>query len=299
MKLASVFISHSAKQEIGPLLDVLKGENVTVLDSFDSEVLGRIGDKIRSAIDGADAVIAIVDPEADSANVAFEIGYATALRKPVLVLMRPGRAFPEFIGTLRYLVAGATDSRILRIGVRGFLKDLGGRETKRKGLRTARLDESPNRAEIHALLTRLAELRPAIEPVKVERITADLLRAASVTALEEQDRPTDKHADFALWSDDLHASVGNPILVEVKSGNLSESRLSEAYHELVQQVSRSDARFGLLLYFDRHGRRFSRPSSWVPVVLAFELEDFAKELLTHSFAKVLLESRNKLVHGMP
>jgi TIR domain/Nucleoside 2-deoxyribosyltransferase len=298
MKTPSVFISHSAKQEIGSLLEVLRSEKVKILDAFDLAASRPIGATIRSAIDRADAIIAVFSSESDSANVSFEVGYATALRKPVFLLLKPGNSVPEFTSGLRYLVSDVTDSQILRIGVQGFLRDIASRGAKQRSVRTLSPSVQPDRPAIRTLLERLGQLRSSIEPAKVERFTADLLRAASVTALEEHEGVRDRRADFALWSDDLHSSLGNPILVEVKTGNLSEPNLNEAYNRLAHQVSESDARLGLLLYLDHNGRRFRRPGAWVPVVLAFDLEDFARQLLTHSFAEALLESRNKLVHGM-
>ena len=93
--------------------------------------------------------------------------------------------------------------------------------------------------------------------------------------------------------------MGNPILIEVRTGNLDLARLQSAYERLVAQVLGSDARFGVLLYLDHSGRRFMRPKNWVPSVLALDAEDFANDLLSKSFANVLMEKRNNLAHGRP
>jgi len=57
-------------------------------------------------------------------------------------------------------------------------------------------------------------------------------------------------------------------------------------------------RLGLLLYLDREGRRFDQIRWDTPYVLRFDLEDFARALKQKPFANIIVEKRNRLVHGI-
>jgi len=84
----------------------------------------------------------------------------------------------------------------------------------------------------------------------------------------------------------------------VKATKLNKMSFRAAYSRLAKQVQESDANAGLLLYLDKGGQRFGKPATWIPTVLWLDAEDFAKELLKKPFADVLLERRNRAVHGL-
>ena len=299
MKMTSVFISHSAAQDIEPLLSLLKSENVKCHDSFDLAAGQDIAEGILSSISRSDAVIAVLSNDAGFSNVTFEIGYATALRKPVLLLLNTEASMPRFAYNLRHIVSDITDSDVLKIGIKSFLKEAGkGSPTRRKGGQS-RKATTANEDAVRHVVNRIVHDRATIDGQTAETLVADLLRAAAVTHVEEQSGSRDRGVDFAVWSDAVQTSLGNPILIEVKAGNLDYARLQTAYERLVNQVLGSEARFGLLLYLDHSGQRFKRPAKWIPTVLALDVEDFANDLLFKSFANVLMEKRNSLAHGRP
>jgi hypothetical protein len=293
-----VYLSHSAAQNVAPLRRLLEQEGVDLQGSFDFSARGDMTDAAQSAIKKATAFIAVLDSSA--VNVYFEIGIATALRKPVLILLGPGMTAPAFISGVRHLVSGVTDSDILRLGVKSFLREARTRRhakapTSRSGLLST---GRPNHGRIQTIIEELKEGRASLAASAIEHVAAELLRAAAITAIEEQSPGKDRGIDFAIWSDSLHASRGNPILVEVKAGSLDNAKFAHAYDQLVSSVFKAEARAGLLLYMDRNGRRFSKPDKWVASVLTFDLEDFARELLTKSFAETIVERRNRAVHGL-
>jgi hypothetical protein len=299
MKITSVFISHSAAQNIEPLLSLLKSENIKSHDSFDLAAGHDIAEGILSSISRSDAVIAVLSNDLGFANVSFEIGYATALRKPMLLLLNPAASMPGFAYNMRHIVSDITDSEVLKIGIKRFLEEATKRSPSRRKDNQPKTTMNPNENTIRNLANRIAQDRATIDARTAEEIVANLLRAAAVTLVEEQSGSRDRGVDFAVWSDALQTSLGNPILIEVKAGNLDHARLQNAYERLVSQVLGSEARFGVLLYLDHSGRRFKRPANWVPSVLALDVEDFAHELLSKSFANALMEKRNSLVHGRP
>jgi hypothetical protein len=153
------------------------------------------------------------------------------------------------------------------------------------------------RVRLMGLTKRLSRLRQSGTPTEVERTVAQLLRVSRTTAIEGKGA-RDRGADFAVWSDSLRSSLGSPILIEVKATNLNHFSFRAAYSNLAKQVQESGSAAGLLLYLDKSGKRFPRPATWIPSVLWFDAEDFAKELSRKSFGEVLAEQRNKIVHGL-
>jgi hypothetical protein len=292
-----IYISHAADQRIDTVRKLLENEGVTVNGSFDISVPDNVGEAIQAGMKAADAIIAIIG--AEGKNVFYDLGFATALGKPILILLEPGVPVPGFASRDRHLVSNLKDSNVLRLGVKKFLNELQGRSIKRRNTRSSPPSKQPNRSDIRKVLEQLSRLRRSSNARQIERLVAELLNAAAVTAVEEYKGPEDRGVDFAVWSDAVQEQLGNPVLVEIKTGVLTGDHFRAAYRRLVDQVSQADARAGLLLYFDANDRRFHRPDMWMPSVLAIDLEDFAKELLVKSFAKALIEHRNRLVHGLP
>lgn len=291
-----VFISHSAKTQIGPLQDILQKEGVSFRDSFDLSPTSDISEMVRGEVQTADAVIAVINQ--DAANVFFEIGIAIALRKPVLALVSPSISAPSFATLLTRLTSDLADTDVLRVGVKQFLNNAKKRPLKArpnwKDASALRYD----RGSLRHLIERLSLLRQSGPPSEVERIVGELLQVAEVTAIEEYKDASGRGVDFAVWSDPLRESLGSPILIEVKTAKLNKMSFRVAYSRLARQVQDSDSAAGLLLYFDKGGARFTKPATWVPAVLWFDVEDFARELLRKNFAEVLIERRNRAVHGL-
>lgn len=292
------FISHSARSDVEPIRRALQHAGVRVKDSFGLPTGASVVEGTATEIRGADFVIAAI--ETDAANVFYEIGFASALGKPVLVIVAPGISIPTYVAQHRQVAADLTDSDILRLTLRGFLRELEtGAAHKRSRVPPAHVSHRRDSAAIQHALDTIRELRSQGSEASLSRVTADMLRAAGVTAIEEFHGARERGADFALWSDALSATFGNPILVELKAGNLDETRWKNVHEQVADALAASGARAGLLLYLDRQGRRFTTLRPWAPVVLALDLEDFAQDLLSKPFAKVLLEHRNRLVHALP
>ncbi len=290
----NIYISHSARSQIGPLRDLLLKEGASFGDSFDPSALRGSSESVHVRIQAAEAVIAVIGEEA--ANVFFEIGVATALRKPVLALLTPGVAVPSFVAPLTYLTSDLTDSEVLRLAVRRFLNEAKDRPSKGRETRRKSPPLLSNRVRLRGLAKRLSRLRESGNAVEFEQTVSELLRASRITAIKDKDA-TDRGVDFAVWSDSLRGSLGSPILIQLKAAKLNDLSFRVAYSNLAKQVQESGSAAGLLLYLDSTGRRFTKPATWIPSVLWFDAEDFAKELSKRSIGEVLAERRNKIVDG--
>jgi hypothetical protein len=103
--------------------------------------------------------------------------------------------------------------------------------------------------------------------------------------------------DVGVWSDDLAAIGGNPLVVEVKRNLLPEAT-SQALHALVQHPT---ARLALIVHLHTsHDDRASAAMKTVPTpypVLTTSLEELIRRMASASFAEVVRDLRNQSVHG--
>jgi hypothetical protein len=290
-----IFISHDARREVEILRELVESEGASADDSYSLSGSDDILKLSSESIASSDAMIAVLGER--TSNVFFEMGLAAGSGKPILILVEPGAKIPTFVPSSTYLTSDLTDSAVLRLGIKQFLAEFSRHPLGSRQARETFSNEHAKEPEIREIINRLRQLRVARTTAEIESVAGELLRASRAGTVE-QHQGADAGVDFAVWSDALASSLGNPILVEVKAAELNEMSFRVAYSRLVRQVQDSDARAGLFLYLDTKNRRLGRPATWVPYVLVFDLEDFATELLGNSFAKVLTEHRNKAVHGL-
>ena len=129
-----------------------------------------------------------------------------------------------------------------------------------------------------------------------EQRTADFLREAAFI-LSEPSESRDQGADFAVWIDEVQHSLGNPLLVEVKAGDLSGPRLEEATSQLRHYVAKTHGRCGLVVYWDRQSRDFPAVSVGWPLVFRLSGRTLARLASQGLLAQELVRLRNDAVHG--
>jgi hypothetical protein len=102
---------------------------------------------------------------------------------------------------------------------------------------------------------------------------------------------------MALWVDEIQSRLGNPILVELKTGDLSTQLLQDTEHRLRNDLRRIDAPAGLLIYFDKERRLLHTDSSEYPYVFAFEVDELLSVLRHESLAEAILKKRDRKAHA--
>jgi len=291
----NIFLSHSANTPVSALLTLLKDEDAIIRGSFELPPGSNPMESIRTEIQSADAVIVVLD--SDASNVLFELGIAFALRKPTLVLVKPGDSVPPFAAFTRYLTYTGSVTEILKLGVEGFMGTV-------RPHKPTKLPERPKRQRSVETSDRLPTLTEEIERLRVHpheqqlhALVNSVLTSAGVTSVQDDAGTRDRGVDFVVWSDSLRGSFGNPVLIEVK-GYLERAQFQFVYQRLTRLVSESQSAAGLLLYLKKPGQTFDRPQGWNPLVFWFDIGEFSVELLHRNFGEILLERRNRLVHGM-
>jgi hypothetical protein len=288
----SIFISAPAGTKTGVLRTILTQCGASVVDAFDFAPGESLSETLTSKISKADGVV-IVYSEA-SPNVAFEMGISVASKKPTFILVEPTISVPAFVQSFLHLRSTLKDTDVLRASLVRFVE-----ETKKKRHRhtmpVKRRDESKKIQSVASFLDVIRENRKTVSPLQIESAVMEILKNSGLQ-VEGQMSGRDAGVDCVVWSDQLRQTMGNPILIEVKAGNVDSGRLNDAEKQLGRYLQVAGAHYGIVLYLDRSGRRFGHnPAS--PNILRFDLEDFAQSLQSSSFEEVLLAERNRIVHG--
>ena len=289
------FISASPDTRISDLISVLRSLGVQPAIASD---FGRGGTKpsdiIAEAISGSDFVIGILEDASSNANVLFELGYAHALQKPLLIQTAEGvRDVPSDLRGFLYVRRGKDEpSEALRFAIQQLIS--APKTTKRRKSVLGKSKAIGGKAD--ELLQQLDTLKPVDDYAALEAVIRDALQASGISAYA-QSGTADQRVDFAVWVDDIESLVGNPIVIEVKS-RLSSTRDARAVRDqLLHYLNTTNSRTGVVLYAEGPESQFLNQSAGLPNVLFMQVRELLSRLRTQGFGTILADLRNKLVHG--
>ncbi len=293
------FISSPASVKTGVIRSILRSLDVLPFDAFDFKPGDEIYETVLDKIQDSDFVIAII--ERPSADVYFEIGISVGLKKPLFILVDPKCMLPNVVHGYVFLRTPLEDSEILRGSLSQFIQDIIKKKKtkKKKRLSVEKKQLFEEQKNLKTYLQQIRRLRKKSQALEVENLVLSLFKELDLHVVSSLPTREVKVVDFLLWSDELEVSLGNPIIVEIKVGELNHNRLKTIEKKLVNYISASDARSGILLYLDRKGRRFQQKFSLGPLIIRWDLEDFVRSLLVQDFKDVILTARNQIVHGIP
>ncbi len=290
------FISYNTEVEksLGDRVrEILLRNNVSPIDIFDISPGDNITTVIEDKIKKSDMFLAVITNV--SPNVFYEIGIAKGLNKPIfIVFSKELNIYPSFLNEFLYVRANSSDYDNIDFAFKQFVKNQSKQKQKTNKDRKKHIDNElitlPESWEFT-----LSDIRKNGTPVKLENYMANLLNSLKTTSrIIEQD----KGVDFALWLDDVDPILGNPILLEVKYGNITPETLNMGERQLQNYLLATKSKVGLLLYLDKTGRRFPLGSSLNPLVIRMDLENFLSEIdANKSVVKVILNKRNLMAHG--
>lgn len=294
-KTLACFISALASTDTSLLRRILSEVGVRSYDAYDFSIGDSIQEEITSKIKRADFAIIVYSMQAP--NVLYEMGICVGLGKPIFVIIPPDMEVPYFIQNRLHLRTDLKDSSALRITLSKFVQELTATSTKPKRKLAARKSQIVSRHTLRDYLNKIHDLRKQGEGEEVESLVFQLFRSLALDVVRNEYSERDKGVDLAIWSDALMPTLGNPLLIEVKSGPLSPNSIRQAEKQLQKYIAETDAKAAILLYLDKHNRRFSELSFSFPFIIRFDLEDFVNELSKHPFEEIVLAQRNRIVHG--
>ena len=253
-------------------------------------------DTVQSAIAHADFVCVVFPKGLHTTSVAFEMGLAVGNSRPVLAFVEPGADAPSLMGSVTVARTGFDDAEAINFYLDAFLEH-GGSKRLRGRSRPSSLPAAADTSWVLETINSIATSDPQMRGSEFEALVADLFQQAGYVVSPRAPEAGDRGVDMAVWIDETDSSLGNPVLVQVKVGRLSDRQLQFAEHELRQFIAKTPVQAGILIYWDRGGKDLSRPSADWPLVIRFSVFELADLVGSGEFVRELRARRNRAVHG--
>jgi hypothetical protein len=282
-----LYVSAPSDLDLRPLLDGLKRRGAEPYVLSDVAPLGAdIAQSLRVAIARADRVLIVLTEEL-ALNPVLEAGIALALDKPLLIIAAPGASVPSDL--TGQLVAQARPDDLDAVNFALDNAEARASRPPRRGNAIQPTGRPLGRDTADRLLNRLASIEPT------ERSSAELLREAIEASRGVGVVNAEPGFDLGVWSDDLDAIVGNPLLVEIK-----RSLMPGAVDQVLRALNaHPSARLALLVYIEPSTEPPSRAEldhARFPV-LVISIQQLLERMASASFAEVIRDLRNRSAHG--
>ena len=288
--MASCFISAPFDVNINALEVLIRSKGLTPFVSRGLPTVGlNLVRDVTSALSDSSIVIGVLQDQGPNDNVLFELGYAHALGKQILVVLPEKTVFPSTLTEFLFIRSGLENLEAVSFALDQVLAAQP--PTKRRPKRPK--DSSKAIGDrVDQLLIRLDSYATETE---LEMIIGDALQLAGVSTVA-QSQQGDKRLDFAVWLDDLQSSIGNPLIIEVKRGIQTERQARELSEQFTAYMSKGTFRTALVLYDKGIASKRLNDISGNPIVLFLDIRDFLTQLRYKSFSSIVRELRNRVVH---
>ncbi len=286
--------------ELEALYAVLRELGVEVIDVAER---GGGVTLAQAGLDDVDVCIAVLPPEtvADlmaASTVYVEIGVIAARGLPVLIVAPPPqRSLPALSG-LPVVSTSMADVGVLRLHVGLFVQSVSENvEWPTEG--RPMIVPLGVAAEHRARLREIRGSPSARRGDEFERLVADLLRDAgahvqTVTDDVLGEATAEVEVDMAAFVPGEELRLGT-FLIVVKRGELDAATSRVAQEQLSRRVRQVDVGLGVFVY-DRAGPNVEEIRA--PMVFSISIDQLMDELEQRPLNELLVEARNRAVHGM-
>lgn len=281
------YLSYQYNTDLTAIRKILNEWNVEYTDPVNRISAGQsIVEKIKDLIEEADFILVLYT---QNTNIAFELGMAYQLKKPIFAIVPESEEnVPVFLSSMLYLRADFNDLEKISYSLNLFLKNL----EKKKPTKSNKDKIPPKRTE-HKKLD-LPDF-DSLSGIELETYVKNLLTQLDLDiVIENQKKFKDFRADFSLWLDELNSTIGNPVIVEVKS-RISQSSYKNAINQLTHYIDKSNAKAGLLIYNNPNKIYFERETG-SPNIFSIDINELANQLKNKGFGELLVDLRNKSIH---
>ena len=286
-----VFIA-SSWADVAPIRQAMRGID---LDSSTIEEDATPGttwiDSVRDCLHDADVVLGVLKDPLRDAHVLFELGVASALNKPTLLIVAPGYPAELLLPSgILYLTINLQDEDALRFGLRQALALL---RTDRPRSSAGGFVTKPIGHRADDLLMRIADSDLGEHDlVEIVREAIDASGASMQVGDEEAD-PAE--IDLVVWANDLEPTVGNPLLIDCKM-TLTDQRWADAVlGRMLRSLRGIRNGCGLVVCRDLSRELIAAPMT--PPVIFVAARDFIEGLRSMGLAELVRKLRNPIPRG--
>jgi hypothetical protein len=291
------FISASIDGDLQIIKSILEELKIETIDLYDLSIANSIQQILKRKLRQADFAIFVLNSY--NKSILYEIGVCEGLGKKYLIILGKETDIPFYLENKISVHANLNDEQFIRMAILGFIEEVkkNKRFRSKKNLNIEKYDDDIIN-NLKSFLGQIIQFRKyGGYERELEIVIKDVLETLKLKYAQNV-KSYDKGIDFAIWNNKLGKVVGNPIIVEIKYGSLSSSLLKKAEEQIQSYVEKSEARVALLLYLDKSNQRFKVQSSLHPLIIAYDIEDFIRELLKTNFEDLILTYRNKIAHGL-
>ena len=291
-RLKRCFVAARSASESAGIASILRDRGIECFRPEELAAGGSISDEIVRYLAQADFVAASIRGGVAS-NVAFELGAAYALHKPILLFSASDDDFPtDLLGV--YVVRGDPNAVGDTVDdIERFLRHARDRDP------TTGHENKPETGTDFAWARQravaLRKLRSAERGQALERLVSDMFARANGSVVSTAG-VADSRGGIIVWLNDLVFETGGAMIVECKhyGGGTGSVVLNIRHTEarLAKLVDSSDASVGLLVY--THDRPIHRSGvSGSGNVLSLPLEHLIDTLEAGSFKDLVLRHRQR------
>ncbi len=293
-KKPSAFISAPFTVNTASLVRAVEKRGLEAIRLNDLGAGLSVSDLLWQSLGKADYVIAVIG-NAPNASVWYELGMASGMGKPVLLLTSNHGAIPIAASGLTYLTADADNQKAIEFGLDQLLS---APKTRVAPQSSADRETHPIGASADRFLEALESSRKAgaIREAQVIDIIFLAIKESGVSTLSKGSSGDGRRsADIAVWSSDFEPWIGNPLVIEVKKALNGRNDLENAIKQVSAMLDETRSPFGLLLYLA------AKPivlygALYDPRVVVMSVEDFIGGLRELGLGDLLWRTRNDIAH---
>lgn len=298
MESLKCFISAPYDIDMSIIKNILSEKGIEVFDLYDFAIGESLQDILKRKLRQADFAIFVVTNHNE--NVLYEMGVCEGLGKQYFIFVERGKKVPFYIENKLYLNTDLKDHDFLVFSIDNILQMVKSNKNdlllKRDNAKQSHVYEDNIINNLKDYLSQIKKMREAGTGIEFEYLVDDLFKTIKLNYIGNE-HDFDKGADFAIWNDELGKLWGNPIIVEIKYGELNSNICYQAEQQIKKYIEKTDTRLALFLYLDRKNRRFNFVSSLNPLIVAYDFEDFVNDLTKKSFERIIVDYRNKIAHN--
>jgi hypothetical protein len=288
----TAFITAPVSVDVWGVRQILERRGIKTFTADELDLPGRpLAEILQEGMRRADIVVGVLGSGTSSENVFFELGFAQAMNKRILVL-GPGEApLSAWASTgIPYVRADLTNPQAVDFAVAQILKVPQHANPPETPVRRTRpLGEAADR-----LLARLTAATGETTEQVLEDVIVEAVRQCGIDTVSKSGTRNGS-VDLAVWSEDLEPWVNNPLLIEVKANIGSATAWEQAILNLLRMMGSTGVRWSLLIYL--HSPMDPTHTIRAPNILAISAEDFLRALQDMSFGELVRKLRNERVHG--
>jgi hypothetical protein len=295
------YLSAAPQINLKALVDVLEEKNMTpvLTSALHSTATTLLEENIR-AISQADLFIALLSSTEENAHVYFELGIAIASKVRTLLITPLEIRLPPNIAQVPLICTDPQNKGALAFAIEQALSSR--TPTISRSDLSFRSKQQPIGDFADKLLERLDELGDKIQEIEVVDLVKLALQESGISIITQSPIPMVEprqavRADLALWSDALSPWIGNPLLIEVKVFRQKQIAISDIVEHVLAYLRPDTTRSALILYIGEPSLQSLSPRMY-PYIFYMEVRQLFTQLRMKSFAQILIDMRNRRVHGV-